>query len=127
MMGDEVVERLDAALLHPQAAAGTSGVVRLAAPLRAVGEDRLQRRTVETGHRQLGQAQVDRLLVARVHDGRDRQRGAGNDWLTILDGDTWHVRLAALAACQWDGHTGLVRRYPAISGRGRLMSAGSRQ
>ena len=79
MAGDEIVEGLDPELLRAQPAAGTGGIVRLAAPLRAVGEDRLQGRAVETGHGQLGQARVDRLLVARVHDRRDRQRRAGSD------------------------------------------------
>ena len=69
----KLVERLDAELLRAQPAAGTGGIVRLAAPLRAIGEDRLQRRAVETRDRQLGQAQVDRLLVAGVHDRRHGQ------------------------------------------------------
>ena len=88
---DEIVEGLDAELLHLQPAARTGGIVRLAAPLGAIGQDRLQRRAIEPGHGQLGETHIDGLLVARMHDGGDGQAGSGNPWLTIADGnaDQW--------------------------------------
>ena len=111
MPGNEVVERLDAEPVHPQPAAGTGCLVRLAAPLRAIGQDRLQRRAVEARDRQLGQADIDRLLVAGMHDRRHRQPGAGNDRLSILDGDAGQVHLAASRHIQVGCLTGARPRY----------------
>ena len=76
--GDEVVERVDAERLGAPLAARTRGAVRLAAQLGAVGEDRLERSSVEPGHRQLAQCHVDRALMAGVYDLGDG-RGAGED------------------------------------------------
>jgi hypothetical protein len=84
---DERVEGRNAERLDAAFAAGTGSLVRLAAPLGAVGEDQLEARAVEAGHGKVGEAGVDRLLVAGVHDGRDGQLGAGKDRLAVADGD----------------------------------------
>ena len=92
MARDELVERLDTELLHAQPAAGTGCIVRLAAALRAVGEDRLQARAIETRNGQLREPHIDRLLVAGMHDGRDREPAADHGRLSILDRDVGHFR-----------------------------------
>ena len=76
--GDEVVERVDTKLLGAPLAAGTRGAFGLAAELGAVGQDRLQRAPLEPGDRQLVQRNVDRALMAGVHDFGDG-RGSGED------------------------------------------------
>ena len=123
---DELVEGRDAQRLGPALAAGTRGLVRLAAPLGAVGEDRLEAVAVEAGHGKVGKAGVDGPLVAGMDDGRDGQPGAGKDRLAILDGDCGTFdSLCRPSDIHAGGHTGACPRYPANQER-RVFAAGSR-
>src|SRR4029079_19700092 len=70
MPGDEFVARLDAELLRSQPATRTGGIVRLAAPLRAVDENRFECRTLEPGEAVRGSA--DPPLVRLGDDAADR-------------------------------------------------------
>jgi hypothetical protein len=54
-------------------------------PLCAVGKDGFQAGTIDPGYGQLRQANIGGARVARAHELRYRQLGAGNDGLTIPD------------------------------------------
>ncbi len=72
--GDEIVEGGDAQRVGAALAAGACGLIRLAAQLGAVGEDRLQRFPVEPRHGEGGETGIDRFFVADVNDLRHGAR-----------------------------------------------------
>ena len=79
----EIVEGPQTETFRPQTAAGTGCIVGLAALLRAVDEDGLQRRVVEACRRPACQRGGDPLLVRYIDDGRNGNPRAGHHWLPL--------------------------------------------